>query len=460
VSGLRGATQSLPAHAPQKLVRIQSLAHVHTSLMTQTTDFASRVIDRQVGPCRVLMLPTEVDRVVSWRGSFVTNPDFAAGDAVLQDLTVSLLDKGTEERDRFELARVLEDCGAKLDLSSDGLFVDVSGRALADDVPDVLDVMADMLRTPQFHADEFRKAQAQSIGQVQRQMEKTGTQASGALTRRLFSDNHPNHTAAPQSQIAHLQALTVDDVRTYHAEHVGANEWTLVFVGDLDPDAVTTAVDRAFAGWQPHDAPATHDTDPRTDVDPGRSDVPMPDKSNVDVRMGHALPIRRDHDAYVPLYVGNYMLGGNFSARLMAQVRDEQGLTYHIGSGLSGVSTRYAGSWQVEVTLSQESLERGIEATEAVIRDFVKEGATEAELEGKKTTITGSFQVGLATTRRLAQSILTTAERGFGVEYLDRFPHLVNDLTLEDVNDAVRRYLRPEAMHLALAGTLPEATAA
>ena len=427
--------------------------------MTRTTDFASRVIDRQVGPCRVLMLPTEVDRVVSWRGSFMTNPDFEAGDTVLQDLTVALLDKGTEARDRFELARVLEDCGAKLDLSSDGLYVDVSGRALVDDVPDVLDVMADMLQTPQFHADEFQKARAQSIGQVQRQMENTGAQASGALTRRLFTDNHPNYTTAPETQIERLQALTVDDVRTYHDDHFGANEWTLVFVGDLDPDAITTAVDRAFGGWSPHDAPATHDTEPRSDIGPGRTAVPMPDKSNVDVRMGHALPIRRDHEAYVPLYVGNYILGGNFSARLMAQVRDEQGLTYHIGSGLSGVSTRYAGSWQVEVTLSQEAIERGIEAAEAVLRDFIEEGATEAELEGKKTTITGSFQVGLATTRRLAQSILTNAERGFGVEYLDAFPQLVNDLTLGDVNDAVRRYLRPEAMHRALAGTLPETEA-
>lgn len=427
--------------------------------MTQTTDFASRILDRQVGPCRVLLLPTEVDQVVSWRGSFMTNPDLGAGDDVLQELTVSLLDKGTESRDRFELSQVLEDCGAKLDLSSDGLYVDVSGRALADDVPDVMDVAADMLRTPRFDADEFRKAQAKAIGQVQRRMEKTGAQASGALSRRLFSDRHPNHSVAPETQIRQLQACTVDDVRQYHAEHFGANAWTLVFVGDLDPDALTQAVEQAFGGWAPHDAPTTHDTKPAGTA-PGTVDVPMPDKSNVDVRMGHALSLRRDHDDYVPLYVGNYALGGNFSARLMAQVRDEQGLTYHIGSGLSGVSTRYAGSWQVEVTLSQDTVAHGIEATQDVIRQFVQDGVTEDELAGKKTTITGSFQVGLATTRRLAQTILTNAERGFPIDYLDRFPRLVDDLTLDDVNDAVRRHLQPEALHVARAGTLPETTAA
>ena len=182
----------------------------------------------------------------------------------------------------------------------------------------------------------------------------------------------------------------------------------------------------------------------------------MPDKSNVDVRMGHAVPLRRDDDDYLALYVGNYILGGNFAARLMNVVRDEKGLTYHIGSGLSGISTRYAGYWQTRVTLSHEALEEGIAATMDVVRDFVDEGATEEELADKKTTITGSYTVGLATTQRLARSILTNAERGFEMDYMDRFPEEIRALTLEEVNQAVRRYLQPDAMHEALAGVAPE----
>jgi predicted Zn-dependent peptidase len=186
----------------------------------------------------------------------------------------------------------------------------------------------------------------------------------------------------------------------------------------------------------------------------------MPDKSNVDVRLGHPVPIRRDHPDYHALYVGNYILGGNFAARLMNTVRDEKGLTYHIGSGLSGVTTRYAGYWQTSVTLSQDALEEGLAATTDVIRRFVEEGATEAELDDKKTTITGSYAVGLATTRRLAQSILTNAERGFDTGYLDRFPEEIRALTLEEVNAAVRTHLRPDELHEALAGVPTEAPAA
>jgi predicted Zn-dependent peptidase len=426
-----------------------------SSPSSTTPNLAPRIQDRQASPGRLLTLRTSVDGIVSWRGSFVANPDPAAGDPLRQKLTVSLLDKGTEQRDRFELARVLEDCGAKLDLSSDGLFVEVSGRALADDLPRVMDVMAEMLRTPAFDPEEFEKARAQVAADVQRRMEKTSARASTALSQQLFPEGHPNHRPSPESVLDRLQGLTIEDVRDYHDTHFGATEWTLAVVGDLDHEAVASVVEGAFQGWSPHDVPEVYDTD-AAPAESGRSVVPMPDKSNADVRLGHALPLRRDHDDYTALYVGNHILGGNFAARLMSVVRDELGLTYSIRSSLSGVTTRYAGSWQTKITLSHDALDQGIAATKDVIRQFVEEGATEDELEAKKTTITGSYTVGLATTRRLAQSILTNAERGFDLSYLDRFPEEIRSLSLDEVNTAVRHYLDLDAMQEALAGTTPE----
>lgn len=429
---------------------------IRTTDANSGPNLAHRIHDRLAGPGRLLTLQTEVDDIVSWRGSFVANPDPAAGDDLRQRLTVSLLDKGTEERDRFALARVLEDCGAKLNLSSDGLYVEVSGRALVDDLPEVMDVMAEVLQMPAFDLDEFKKAKAQVAADVRRRMEKTGAQASAALTRRIFPDGHPNYRPSPELILERLDRITVDDVRAYHDAHFGSTDWILAVVGDLDHEAVASLVDETLGGWPPHEAPATYDTDAAGN-EAGRTVLPMRDKSNVDVRLGHGIPIRRDHDDYTALYVGNYILGGDFSARLMSTVRDEMGLTYHIGSSVSGITTRYSGYWQTRITLSHDAVDRGIEATKNVLRDFVEEGVTEEELESKKTTITGSYTVGLATTDHLAQSILTNAERGFDVAYLDDFPAEIRALSLKDVNGAVQKYLDPDALQEALAGVRPEA---
>ena len=96
------------------------------------------------------------------------------------------------------------------------------------------------------------------------------------------------------------------------------------------------------------------------------------------------------------------------------------------------------------------------EATLEQARRFVEGGITEAELEEKKTTIAGTYKVGLATTGGLATALLANAERHFGVAYLDDFPALVEQLSLGEVNDAIRRHLDPEALHVTVAGTLPE----
>ncbi len=417
--------------------------------------FAERVHEVECGAARVLMLPTPVDRVVSFRGSFETRPDFGAGEELEQKLVTLMLDKGTRHRDRFAVAEALEDRGVQLHFSANGLRCGFSGRALRDDLPDVLGLLAEQLREPLFDPEEFDKVKAQHAAALRRSLDSTGTQAAGALARRLYPPGHPNYRPAPEATLARLDALTVEDVRAYHAAHFGARGLLLAFAGDLDPDPVAAAVTDTLGDWAPSTAATPFAASAAPEV-PGRVDVPISDRQNLDVRMGHALAVRREDTDYLPLYVGNFILGGNFSARLMSTVRDEQGLTYGIGSSLNGVQVEYDGYWQIAVTLSGDALERGIEATLEQARAFVAEGVTEEELDEKQTTITGTFKVGLATTGGLATSLLINAERGFDVGYLDRYPGLIEGLTRDAVNEAIRRHLDADALHIAVAGTLPE----
>ena len=413
--------------------------------------FAERTEERTAGPGRLLLLPTPVRQVVSFRGSFYTYPGFAAGEELLQALTVRLLNKGTRHRDRFAIAEMLENRGATLRFHSQGLRVGFSGRALREDVGDVLEVVAEQLQEPLFDPVEFEKARAQEAASLQRSMESTGEQAAAALSRLLYSPAHPNYAPAPQEGLAQLQAFTPEAVRDYHTTHFGSNGLILALVGDLDVATTHQAVEARFGSWNGHEAPPRFDEAASPEA-PGQTSVPMPDKGNADVRMGHRLDVRRQDDDYLPLYVANYVLGGNFSARLMTVIRDEMGLTYGISSRLSGIAREYSGHWQVGVTLSRENVERGIEATREEVRRFAHEGILEDELRDKQTTITGAFKVGLATTGGLAASLLAYAERGFDVGYLDRFPSDVEALSLEEVNAAIERHFKPERFGIAVAG--------
>ena len=413
--------------------------------------FQERVIHREVGHLSLWMLPMPVEDVVTIQGSFYTYPDFSKGEELLQELTVQLLDKGTERHDKFELADLLESRGAEISFFSEELRVGFSCRMLRQDVADVIALLAEQLRMPRFDERELELARAQLAAGIQRSMESTAAQAAGALSRRLYPLDHPNYVEEPQHLLQRLGTYTADDVRAYYRHHFGAQNLLVVAVGDFEEEVLEDACKQHLADWEPHTSSPNFAKKAIYEA-PGRTTIAMPDRVNVDVRIGHGLPLRRTDKEFLPLYVGNFILGGNFSARLMSIVRDEMGLTYGIGSALVGIMPEYEGHWQVAVTLSQELLERGIEATMRVVEQFVEEGATAEELADKKTTITGNFEVGLASTGGLAAALLAALERGLGVEYLDRFPQEVQTLSLEEVNAAIRKYLHPNHAHVAIAG--------
>ena len=415
---------------------------------------ADRVRDVAAGPARLLLLPTGVRDVVSFRGSFESGPDLGGADDLVQSLVANLLDKGTRRRDRFEIAEDLEGRGAQVSFYSDGLRMGFSGRALRADLAHVLGVVAEELREPALDDDEVEKAVRRAVAGVRRSRESTGAQASGALARRLFGPAHPDYALDPDDETARLEGVRADDVRAYHAAHVGSTDLTLAVVGDLDVEATEAAARAAFDGWAPTAAEPVFEEAARP-APPGRVVVAMADRRNLDVRLGHAVALRRDADDFLAAYAGVFALGGNFSGRLMQTVRDEQGLTYGIGASLGSVSTRHDGGLTVSVTLSQENVERGVEATRAEVAGFVAEGVSEAALAQTRTTLAGQHVVSLATTGGVAARLLVNAERGFDVGYLDRYPALVGALTSSEVDAAVRRHVRPDDLHEAVAGTPP-----
>ncbi|MEM6326817.1 MAG: pitrilysin family protein [Bacteroidota bacterium] len=419
---------------------------------------ASRVTDLPTGPVRLLALPTGIRDVVSFRGSFRSAPDLSRDDDVTQDLVTDLLDKGSQRLDRFEIADLLDGRGARLSFYSDGLRMGFAGRCLREDLADVLALASELLRTPAFDPDEVQKARQKAIASVRRSTESTGARANGAFTRRVYPSAHPTHILPHETEMTRLGAVTEETARAYHAAHVGTEGLTLAVVGDVEPGALGVVVAEAFREWGAHGREATFERAARP-VPPGRETVAMSDKLNLDVRMGHPVPLRRDSADFLALFAGVFTLGGNFSGRLMQTVRDEQGLTYGIGARLAGVSVEHDLDLRVSVSLSQENLERGIAATREQIERW-HGGIAPEELERTQTTLAGQHVVSLATTGGLAARLLVNAERGFGPEYLDRYPRDVEALTVEAVNAAIAQYVDPEALHVVAAGTVAAGTVA
>ncbi len=430
------------------------LATGHSPLTSPALPLATRTVEVDAGPARLLVLPTATRDVVSFRASVRVAPDLTTSDDVALGLVADVLDKGTRHRDRHAFADALDGRGATLSFYADSLRLGVAGRALRADLPDVLALAAEALREPLLDADEIRKATDRTVAAVKRSRESTGQQAGGAMARRLVPRDHPNYVYTPEDEEERAAALTPDDVREAWQRHVGSDGFLLAVVGDADPGAVAAIVADRFGGWAAHGRTARFAAD-ASPAAPGREDLPIADRTSLDVRLAHAVALRRDSPDFLAAYAAVYALGGNFSSRLMQTIRDEQGLTYGIGAALGGVAVEHDGGFGVSVTLSQESLERGIAAVREEVERFVADGVPAEALAQVQTTLAGLHVVAFATTGGLAARLLVNAERGFDVGYLDRYPDLVRALTPAEATAALRRHVRPADLHVTVAGTFP-----
>jgi zinc protease len=452
--------KNLPAGESSKLSRSGALAQNTSAGAGGSVDgalVAPKVRRRTVAGLDVLTLKTPIKDVVTIRGVVSAGDVFnPAENSAIADLTAGMLDKGTVKHDKFALAGQLEAVGATLSFGTGTHTLNFSAKCLRKDLPLVLGLLAEQLRTPRFDAEEFTKLKKQFVGRYKRQMEDTDFRAENAFNRAIFPERHPNRPPADEKYLADVEATTLGQLRAFHAANYGPTAARLVAVGDIDDPAIDRALGEAFAGWT-----GGKPLPPAGKVAPVAAvrieKVNMPGKTSVSLVIGQPSGLRY-HDAdYQPLNMATAVLGsGFFSARLLDIIRNQEGLTYGIGAALAS-DTYTDGAWRIHATFAPELLEKGTASTLRELKRFCDKGLTADELKTFKVTLTGSYKVTLATTGGLAGALLNALQRGYGPEWVDEYPRRLQALTLEQVNGAIKKFVDPDKMVTVMAGTLPEA---
>jgi zinc protease len=326
---------------------------------------------------------------------------------------------------------------------------------LQKDVPLVIELLGEQLRYPVFNESDLENLKKRRVGNLQRAKENTRAQAGGKFSRIIYPENHPNYSREIDEEIADVEKTTVTDISSYHKNNYGLGKTLVVAVGDVDNDVLSKSLQKALGDWRQLDLEIPARNISANDINSTTQYITMEDKTSVDMFLGLPIGIDRKHDDYYALMVGNYILGGNFAARLMQTVRDQMGLTYGIYSSVRGVNDGNDGYWSIWGTFAPHLLQDGKTAAVDQVSEWIS-GVTEDELNAKKETITGSYKVGMATTGGLAGQILRNAERGYEDETLDQYPGIIQDISLEEVNTAIKKYIDPKKLVIVAAGSVDE----
>lgn len=425
--------------------------------MPQSQKISAVITDTSPIPgLRLATMRMPIEDVVTFGGSILGGDIFSpVENPLIASIVAEMIDEGTLEHSKNIIREKLESVGALVQFSAGQSRLGFAARCLKRDVRLVLRLLAEQLQKPLFSKNDFVNMRKRALDILEQGRENTRLLARTEFQRKIFTPNHPNYSFDINESINFLQKSSVSDLKTFHEAKYGLGEAFIVAVGDIDERIITEEITHAFGTWKQNGLPKAMQFGPTILGDPVRQFITVKQKENTNFFYGQSLGITREHLDFEPLNLGVKILGDQgLWTRLNSHIRGKLGLTYGAYSQLDGLASGYDGYFLVQAIFAPSLLKRGMRETEGQVRLWVTEGVTQAELESKKKEILGSYVLAFETTGNMAALIVSTLERGKQLSYLDEYPEIIRNISLEQVNTAIKQHIHPEKMVTTVAGSI------
>ncbi|MDR5695604.1 MAG: pitrilysin family protein [Armatimonadota bacterium] len=352
-------------------------------------------------------------------------------------VAASLL-RGTSRRTSREIAEELDRMGAGLVTRSALEVTTFSGRSLAEDLPHLLDIVADVLIHPTFPDEEIEKVRGEMLTSIREAEQNTQKVAERIFRNLAFPEGHP-HRKHPEGREEVVAALTRNDLALFHRAHYRPDATILAVVGDVQAGRVIELVEELFGKWQADGAKASFEV-PEASLPPApqRELVVLPGKSQADIVLGVPGIPRRSEDYHATL-MANLILGQlGMMGRLGANIREQKGMAYYAFSQLQ--AGLLAGPWWVRAGVNPRNVESAIETILEEIHRLQEELVDEGELSDARGYLIGSLAIRHETNQGMAQALVDMELYQLGLDYLVRFPGIVSGIDPEAIQRAAQRF--------------------
>jgi predicted Zn-dependent peptidase len=163
------------------------------------------------------------------------------------------------------------------------------------------------------------------------------------------------------------------------------------------------------------------------------------------IMLGQTVPQTMSYKENVALKCAAEILGGGMTGRLMHTVREQRGLgTYGIYAVVQSVSNKSDSIMCVQGTFSPSSLDEGLKVTKELVHDWWNHGVTPKELEDAKDRMIGSLLIASDEVDQLGSIMMRyILQEKNPTEEFNKFKTMARNLTLEDVNNTLKKYIDP-----------------
>ncbi len=372
-----------------------------------------------------------------------------ADTAGLAFMTATAMTRGTRTRSFHQIFESIESIGAHLSLYGGTHSTAFQGKALAEDLGLLLDLLADVLQNPSFPKAEFERLRAQQLTALAIREQDTGARAQMAFDTLVYRD-HPYRLSAG-GYVETISELDHSDLRRFHREYFDPSGLVITIVGGVKAEMVLDLVASTLGQWKTKQRQKMPDLPKLIPLKKSRRvEVRLEGKVQSELVIGAAGPSRHDEE-YLAAALGNSILGRfGLMGRIGEAVRVNAGLAYYAYSAISGGPG--PGPWQVVAGVNPKDENRAIEIVQKEIKRFTSRRVSEEELFENKANFIGRLPMQLESNEGVAGRISHIERYGLGLDYYQRYQKLVAGITCDQVLAAGKRYLDPDRLAVAIAG--------
>jgi zinc protease len=355
----------------------------------------------------------------------------------------AMLMRGTSKHTRQQLQDELDKLKAQMGVGASingGASVNIS--TVHSSLAGVLKLATEVLRDPAFAESEFEQIKQSSLGRMESQKSDPSALAPTALYRHLnpYPAGDPREFTGIDQAIDGLKKLTIAEVKKFYTDFYGASYAELAVVGDFDAAEIQKLATELLGNWK---SPAPYTMLKRNvmKVAPANQTIETPDKPNAVFMVGMTMHLNYDDPDYAALVFANTMIGGGAQSRLWQRIREKDGLSYGVGSSITGGAKDDFGQFLVQAIANPGNVAK----VEADFKDemtkILNEGFPAEEVETAKKAFQQDQQVARASDGRLVSLLLRNAQYGWTMQRSADMEKKISALTPAEVQAALKRHI-------------------
>lgn len=368
--------------------------------------------------------------------------------AGVAQLLADILQESTQHYSAEQMEDALAKLGSSISISSGANEITITISSLTKNLDATLKLAEEILFRPKFDKEDFDLVKTQKLQAIANQVTQPVVVANNIFNKLLYGDNNIMSVPAGGTT-ASVNAINLEDVKTYYSKNFSPNISNLVAVGDISKEELLSKIGFLKSWENKHVIIPKEEAAPAVD----KTKIYLINKDKAaqsEIRIGYmSMPYDATGDFYKSNLM-NFTLGGAFNSRINMNLREDKGYTY--GARTSFTGTKYMGQFVASAGVRAN-------ATDSSMVEFIKElstysitGISDEELAFTKSSIGLSDALKYETPGQKAVFLKRISDYDLAADFVDQQSNILKTISKEEINKLAKDKLTLDKMVITIVG--------